>query len=90
MVLAKPVYDREGAILLTAETVLDSFMFEQLIRRGIEALWVRVPDSRDKETIAQELADIRAQIDTIFRGSGSAARSQLRDTVLDYRIENAR
>ena len=90
MVLAKPVHDREGAILLTAETVLDQAVLERLIRRGIEAVSVRVPDHRDEETIARELADVRARIDTIFRGPGSAARNQLRDAVLGYRIENAR
>ena len=90
MVLAKPVHDREGAILLTAETVLDPAVLERLIRRGVEAISVRVPDHRDEETIARELADVRARIDTIFRGPGSAARNQLRDAVLGYRIENAR
>ncbi|GHU27062.1 hypothetical protein AGMMS50256_05950 [Betaproteobacteria bacterium] len=90
MVLAKPVYDREGSILLTAETVLDSVMFEQLIRRGVEAISVSVPDPRDEKAIERDLDDVRARIDTIFRGTGSEARSQLRDTVLDYRIESTR
>ena len=90
MTLAKPVHDREGAILLTAETVLDPAVLERLIRRGVEAISVRVPDHRDEETIVRELADVRARIDTIFRGPGSAARNQLRDAVLGYRIENAR
>ncbi|MDR1936671.1 MAG: hypothetical protein LBS49_14045 [Candidatus Accumulibacter sp.] len=90
MVLDKPVYDREGAVLLTAETVLDPAMFEQMIRRGVKAILVRVPDNRDEETIARELVDIRARIETIFRGPGSAARSELRDAVLDYRIESSR
>jgi hypothetical protein len=90
MVLAQPVYDREGSILLTAETVLDATMFEQMLRRGVNAISVRVADSRDEETIERELADVRARIDTIFRGSGSAGRSQLRDAVLDYRIKSTR
>jgi hypothetical protein len=90
MVLAKPVLDREGSILLTAETVLDQAMFEQMIRRGVRAISVRVADHRDEETIARELKDIRARIDTIFRGPGNAGRDQLRDAVLDYRIEKAR
>ena len=90
MVLAKPVYDREGAVLLTAETVLDSAMFEQLIRRGVEAISVSVPDNRSEDAIARDLAAVRARIDTIFRGTGSESRSQLRDTVLDYRIESTR
>jgi hypothetical protein len=90
MVLDKPVYDREGSILLTAETVLDATMFEQMLRRGVKAISVRVPDHRDEGTIAREIADIRARIDTIFRGPGNAGRNQLRDAVLDYRIESAK
>ncbi|MDR2614383.1 MAG: hypothetical protein LBC91_03565 [Candidatus Accumulibacter sp.] len=88
MVLAKPVYDRKGSILLTAETVLDSAMFEQMIRRDVKAISVRVPDLRDEETITRELDGIRARIDTIFRGSENAGRNQLRDAVLGYRIES--
>jgi acetolactate synthase small subunit len=90
MVLATPVYDRKGAVLLTAETALDPAMLEQMIRRDVKTISVRVPDLRDEETIARELADIRARIETIFRGPGSAAKSRLHDIVLDYRIESAR
>jgi acetolactate synthase small subunit len=90
MVLATPVYDREGAILLTAETVLDAATLEQMIRRGVRVVSVRVPDHRDEQTIAREMADIRERIETIFRGPGSDARRQMHDAVLDYRIENAR
>jgi hypothetical protein len=89
MVLAKPVYDRKGSILLTAETVLDSAMFEQMIRRGVKTISVRVPDLRDEEAIARELDSIHARIDTIFRGPGSVAKNRLRDIVLDYRIEKS-
>jgi hypothetical protein len=89
MVLAKPVYDRKGSILLTAKTVLDPTMFEQMLRRGVKTISVRVPDLRDEETVARELADIRARVETIFRGPGSAARSRLRDIILGYRIESA-
>jgi acetolactate synthase small subunit len=90
MVLAAPVCDREGAVLLTAETVLDVDVLEQMIRRGVRAISVRVPDHRDEQTIAREMADVRARIETIFRGPGSDARCRMRDAVLDYRIENAR
>jgi hypothetical protein len=88
MVLAAPVQDREGTVLLTAETELDPAMFEQMIRRGVKTILVRVPDHRDGETIAREMADIRARIDTIFRGPGNIGRDQLRDAVLGYRIES--
>ncbi|MDR0441654.1 MAG: hypothetical protein LBI59_11865 [Candidatus Accumulibacter sp.] len=90
MVLAAPVYDRDGSVLLTAETVFDATMLEQMIRRGVKSVSVRVPDHRDEKTIAREMADIRARIETIFRGPGSDARRQMREAVLDYRIENAR
>ncbi|MDR2789344.1 MAG: hypothetical protein LBD06_13570 [Candidatus Accumulibacter sp.] len=90
MVLAKPVYDREGLILLAAETVLDAPMFERMIRRGVNAISVRVPDLRDEETIKRELDGIRARIDTIFRGPGNAGRSQLRDAVSDYRVKSVK
>jgi hypothetical protein len=89
MVLATPVRDPEGSILLTAETALDPALLERLIRRGVKVISVRVPDYRDEATIAREQADIRARIDTIFRGPGSVSRSQLRDAVLDYRIGSA-
>jgi hypothetical protein len=73
-----------------AETVLDASMLERMIRRGVKAISVRVPDHRDEQTIAREMADIRARIETIFRGMGSDVRRQMRVAVLDYRIENAR
>jgi acetolactate synthase small subunit len=90
MVLATPVCDREGAVLLTAETIFDVAMLEQMVRHGVKAVSVRVPDYRDEQTIAREMADIRARIETIFRGTGSDARHRMREAVLDYRIENAR
>ncbi|MDR0439802.1 MAG: hypothetical protein LBI59_02300 [Candidatus Accumulibacter sp.] len=90
MELAEPVFDRKGTVLLTAGTVLDVDMFEQMIRRGVASVSVRVPDHRDEETIARELDDIRARIDTIFRGPGNVAREHLRDTILDYRLESAK
>ena len=90
MVLAKPVQDREGAVLLASETVLDADVLERMIRRGVRIVSVRVPDQRDEEAIARELADIRARLDTIFRGPGSEARNQLREAVLAHRLESAR
>jgi acetolactate synthase small subunit len=90
MVLATPVYDREGAVLLTAGTVFDTAMLEQMIRHGVKAVSVRVPDYRDEQTIAREMADIRARIETIFRSPGSDAKCRMREAVLNYRIENAR
>ncbi|MDR1708501.1 MAG: hypothetical protein LBS70_02145 [Candidatus Accumulibacter sp.] len=89
MALARPVLDRDGAVLLTAETTLDAAMLEQMIRRGVKAVTVRVPDTRDEAAIAREISDIRARIATIFRGPGNAGRAELREAILAYRIERA-
>ena len=85
MTLAAPVRDHEGSILLAADTLLDPALLERLLKRGVQAILVRVPDHRDEEMIARELAEVRARIETIFRGPGSAAREQLRKAILEYR-----
>lgn len=89
MVLAKPIADREGVPLLTAGTELDSAMLERLIRRGVGAVSVLIPDTRDERMIAEEIAAIEKRIAHIFRGSGSPARDELRSTILSFRIEAA-
>ncbi|MFT3847994.1 MAG: hypothetical protein QM739_04770 [Propionivibrio sp.] len=90
MTLAKAVTDRDGNTLLAAGTVLDSAMLDRLIRRGVEAMTVLVADTRDAETIASELAAVKARIAYIFRGGGNQSRDALRDAILDYRLENTR
>ena len=90
MVLAKAIADREGAPLLTAGTELDPAMFERLIRRGVGAVSVFVPDTRDEHTIAAELAIVEKRITRIFRGPGSPAREELRAAVLGFRLEAAK
>ena len=88
--LARAITDREGSILLSSGTVLDLAMLERLIRRGVDAISVLVPDNRDEATIAEELRAVERRIETIFRGAGSSARDQLRDAVLTYRIETTK
>ena len=87
MMLARAITDREGSVLLSSGTALDLAMLERLIRRGVDAISVLVPDNRDEATIANELRAVERRIETIFRGPGSPARDQLRDAVLNYRIE---
>lgn len=87
MTLARAITDREGSVLLSSGTALDLAMLERLIRRGVDAISVLVPDNRDEATIANELRAVERRIETIFRGPGSPARDQLRDAVLNYRIE---
>ena len=90
MTLARPITDREGSVLLSPGTTLDLAMLERLIRRGVDAISVLVPDNRDEATIAKELRAVERRVEIIFRGPGSAARDQLRDAVLNFRIETTR
>ena len=87
MTLARAIPDREGSILLSSGTALDLPMLERLIRRGVDAISVLVPDNRDDATIADELRTVERRIETIFRGPGSPERDQLRAAVLDFRRE---
>lgn len=87
MTLAKPAYDLSGSVLLGPGTVLDAAMIERLVRRGIEAISVSIPDERDDEAVAHELAAVNDRIARIFRGPSNPAREALRAAILEYRIE---
>jgi hypothetical protein len=89
MVVATQVSGAQGSVLLAAGSVLDAPALDKLRRRGIEALTVSIPDTRDEATIAGELAAAAARVDHIFRGPGSAARTALRDAVHAYRRKQA-
>ena len=90
MTLAKAITDRDGNVLLAAETELDLGMLDRLTRRGVETVSVRVQDTRDEETIAEELRTAEARVATIFRGGGSAAREALHEAILKFRQESTR
>ena len=87
MTLAKAIADRDGNTLLAAGTVLTAEMLDRLIRRGVQTLCAQVLDARDDETIASELANANARVETIFRGAGGPARDELRQVILNYRRE---
>lgn len=88
MLLAKAITDRDGHALLAVGAVLDEEVLDRLIRRGVESVAVLVQDHRDEETIATELKLAEERVDVIFRGSGSAARAELRAAVLNFRRES--
>lgn len=90
MTLAKAIVDRDGHTLLASGTELDEAMLDRLIRRGVESMAVLVQDTRDEESIASELVAAQARVEFIFRGDDSPARSDLRDAVLNYRLESAK
>lgn len=90
MALAGNVVDKDGNALLTSGTVLDAGTLDRLSRRGVEAIEVLLLDTRDAESIAQEVARAEVRVARIFRGSGSPARTQLQASMLRYRQESTR
>jgi len=90
MTLARAVTDRDGKTLLAQGTILDSEMLDRLIRRGIETVAVLVLDTRDDETIAEQLQAAEMRVHTIFRGDGSPARETLRTAILGFRQESTK
>ena len=90
MTLASALSDRQGRVLFAAGTVLDSAMLDRLNKRGIESIAANVMDTRNAETIAEEVLAAEFRVQQIFRGSGSVARESLQAAVLEYREEEAR
>lgn len=87
--LAAAVLDRDHHTLLATGTVLDESTIDRLSRRGIESVAALLPDTRDAETIAQDLRDAEARVANIFRGAGSPAREALHAAVLQFRRESS-
>lgn len=90
MTLAEPVLDKAGHRLLSSGTILDTVTLDHLSRRGVEAIAVLLPDTRDEETIAKEISAAESRVADIFRGSGSAARDALQSAVLQFRRDSTR
>jgi hypothetical protein len=90
MALAAAATDREGRVLLAAGTVLDTGMLDRLNRRGVEAVFVHLLDTRNAETIAHELQRAEARVAHIFRGADGPARQSLQNAILGYRRETTR
>ena len=90
MTLAQAILDRDGHTLLASGTILDTDMLDRLIRRGIETVAVQVLDTRNQETIDNEMAAAEARVHRIFRGPGSPARGQLHSAVLGFRLESTK
>lgn len=92
MTLEAPIVGPQGTVLFAAGSTLDEYALKQIGRRAIESVTVSVPDSRDEETIAREVAAASARVEFIFRGndsSGSSARAALRNIVMNYRRRQA-
>jgi hypothetical protein len=89
MTLASAVSDRQGRVLFAAGTVLDAVMLDRLHKRGIEAVAAYLIDTRDAETIDEEVLAAESRVQQIFRGPGSGARDDLRAAILAHRKECA-
>ena len=76
--------------LLAAGAVLDLAILEKLMRRGIGAAFIQVPDTRDTATIAGELCSVNARIERIFRGPSNTVRDELRAAVQEFRSETSK
>jgi hypothetical protein len=90
MTLANAITDRDGNTLLVSDSILDLEMLNRLILRGVEVVSVQVPDTRDEETIAEELHSASSRVETIFRGTGSPAREALHAAILNFRLESTK
>lgn len=89
MTLASALSDRQGRVLFAAGTVLDAVMLDRLNKRGIESVASHVVDTRDAETITEEVLAAESRVQQIFRGPGSTARDDLQAAILKHREECA-
>jgi hypothetical protein len=84
--LFEQVADRQGNVLLPAGAELTASLIRSLQRRGIETVIV-VDDSVSQEALAQAREQASARLDTLFRNSSGRASDELRQMVLEYRLE---
>jgi hypothetical protein len=87
MVLARPVQDARGGVLLPQGTVLTAQSIASLWRRGIER--VVVEDSTvDPAQLAAERERIEQRLAHLYRrGAGGPADARLRELLAGYRLE---
>lgn len=93
MTLAKALHRPDGAVLMPEGTELDEGKLEQLQQRGIECLYVRLPETRSPEEIGRELAAAEERVRYIFRAGRAGpeapgmaeTREMLMEAVLAYR-----
>jgi hypothetical protein len=88
MRLARNVLRADGAVLLSEGTELDEDELMHLHQRGIEFVYVALPDDRDAATRAADEQALRERIEFIFRpiGGESDARQDLKAAMLAYRL----
>lgn len=87
--VAADVMDGQGCLLLSGGSVLSERMREQLVRRGVETLPVRVEESLAEEEFAARRAALEAQLTERFSCvRGQPLMEQMLQLVLHYRLEH--
>lgn len=90
MVLAVPLLDRHGAILLPESTILNADALRSLERRGIDEVIVADTDVSERELEA-ERQRTQARLERLFRRSANAGGcAALRRAVTVYRLGSER
>ena len=86
MQLFEDVVDRQGNVLIPAQTALTASLVRSLERRGIESVQV-IDDSVSSEEIEAARAQALARLDQLFSRSHGRASEELKRAVLAYRTE---
>lgn len=89
MIVAEPVADEGGRVLLPAGTALTASQVDGLVRRGVTSVAVTVIESAaDPGERALRQERIRQQLDRLFRQAGNGQETRtLQATVLAYSLE---
>lgn len=86
MQLFEDVVDRQGNVLIPAQTALTASLIRSLERRGIETVQV-IDDSVSAEELEAARAQAAARLDQLFSRSRGRASEELKRAVLAYRTE---
>ena len=93
MRVARAVLRADGGVLMPEGTTLDDDELGRLVQRGVEFVFVAVPETRDAQTIADEEAATLARLAHIFRPVSDApddSRAALRGAVSAWRLGQVR
>lgn len=87
MRVARAVLRPDGAVLLSSGTEIDEDELAHLHQRGVDTVFVEIPDPRDAQERVAAAAVIEQRVARIFRGASSEARDDLKAAVRAFRLE---
>lgn len=86
-VLAAPVHDAQGKVLLPENTVLTESALASLIRREVQTLSLRVACAQSEQEMAVHAEKVEARLRHIFRNVGDCiAARDLQRQISEYRL----